>query len=304
MKKALLLIFFTSIISGSVFSQNWTEGFESNDSTSLPAGLSVYNRANFPIQPFTNWTVRDTGKVLPGVNAIRLSRSHTGLKAIGVSWYTGIDTNTGTSTVSDAWLVSKRIQVHSSSAIMTYWLAGGTPTLLDSLQIWISTVDSTPQSFTHYYETQVIGPGTWGEFTQFAVDFSSYVGQTVWVGFRYNMDVTTDGVFMHIDDVEVNNPIGIQNISTEIPQKYALKQNYPNPFNPVTNIEFSIAKTNQVNLIVFNSLGQVVSTLVNQELKPGTYKYDFNASGLPSGSYFYRLTAGDFVQTNKMILVK
>ncbi|KXK43973.1 MAG: peptidase S8/S53 subtilisin kexin sedolisin, partial [Chlorobi bacterium OLB5] len=83
------------------------------------------------------------------------------------------------------------------------------------------------------------------------------------------------------------------------------KQNYPNPFNPITNIEFSIAKTNDVSLIIYNSIGQQVATLVNQQLSPGTYKYDFNASGLPSGSYYYRLTAGDdYVKTNKMILVK
>ena len=97
--------------------------------------------------------------------------------------------------------------------------------------------------------------------------------------------------------------IGIQQISS-IVKEFKLSQNYPNPFNPTTNIEFSIAKTREVNLVIYNSIGQLVSTLVNQELKPGTYKYDFNASGLPSGSYYYRLTAGDFTKTNKMILVK
>jgi hypothetical protein len=59
-----------------------------------------------------------------------------------------------------------------------------------------------------------------------------------------------------------------------------------------------------VNLIVFNSLGQEVKTLVNQDLKAGSYKVDFNAGYLPSGVYYYRITAGDFVKTNKMILVK
>ncbi len=304
MKKILLFLFLILLVSGTVKAQNWTEGFEGNDSLSLPSGWSVYNRAGYPIAPFTNWTVRDTGKVLPGVNPIRRSRAYSGLKAIGVSWWSGVDTTTGNDSISDAWLVTKRIRVWSNSAFMSYWLAGGTPTLKDSLQIWVSTVDSTPQSFTHYIETLVMGPGTWGLFGQNIVDLSPYVGQTVWVGFRYKMDVSVDGVFMHIDNVETNNPIGIQQISSEVPQRFELKQNYPNPFNPVTNIEFSIAKTRDVNLVIYNSLGQLVATLVNQELKPGIYKYDFNASGLPSGSYYYRLTAGDFVRTNKMILVK
>ena len=168
----------------------------------------------------------------------------------------------------------------------------------------MSTNDSTPSGFTHYLET-ISDRGPYGIFEQYFIPLDDYIGQNVWIGFRYHTDCTTDGYFAQVDDFELTNPvIGITPISTEIPNQFELKQNYPNPFNPVTNIEFSVAKTRDVSLVIYNSLGQLVSTLVNQELKPGTYKYDFNASGLPSGSYYYRLTAGDFVKTNKMILVK
>ena len=302
MKKVFLILFITLLTSGSIYSQNWTEGFEGLDSLSLPAGWSKYNAASFPIDPMTNWTVRDSGSSLPGLQTAT-AKSHSGLKSCGVSWWSSIDTNGTTPTISNAWLVTKRIPVWAGGAFLSYWITGGSTSFLDSVQIWISTVDSTPSSFTHYIETLTL-QGPYGIFNQNFVPLDDYVGQTIWIGFRYYTDCSIDGYFVQVDDFELTNPIGITPISTEVPGTFELKQNYPNPFNPVTNIEFSIAKTNDVSLVVYNSLGQMVANLVNQELKPGTYKYDFNASRLPSGSYYYRLTAGDFVKTNKMILVK
>nr|HMT11188.1 choice-of-anchor J domain-containing protein [Ignavibacteria bacterium] len=265
---------------------------------------SRYNAAPFPIDPMTNWTVRDTGSSVPGLSTATV-KSHSGLKSCGVSWWSSIDTTGASSTTADAWLVTKRIKVWSASSYLSYWIAlgGGSLPYLDSVQIWVSTVDSTPSSFTHYIET-ISDRGPYGEFNQSFVPIGDYVGQTIWVGFRYNTDCTTDGYIGQIDDIEVDNPIGIQPISTEVPKRFELKQNYPNPFNPVTNIEFSIVKGGFVNLVIFNAIGQQVTTLVNQDLKAGSYKYDFNASGLPSGTYYYRLTSGEFTQTNKMILVK
>jgi hypothetical protein len=104
---------------------------------------------------------------------------------------------------------------------------------------------------------------------------------------------------------------GLSNPSTEIPEEYSLEQNYPNPFNPTTNIEFSIPKSGHVNLTIYDVMGREVETLVNYELKAGTYKADWSASKYPSGVYFYRiaihsdkLSSGEFVQTKKMILIK
>lgn len=89
-----------------------------------------------------------------------------------------------------------------------------------------------------------------------------------------------------------------------IPGDYYLEQNYPNPFNPVTNINFSIPKAGYVKLIVFDALGRQVAELVNEELNAGTYKADFDASHRSSGVYFYSITAGNFKETKKMILIK
>ena len=89
-----------------------------------------------------------------------------------------------------------------------------------------------------------------------------------------------------------------------IPQAYILNQNYPNPFNPNTNIEFSIPKSEFVTLKVYNMLAQEVATLVSETLHMGSYNYSWDAPQLASGVYLYKLQAGDFVETRKMILLK
>ena len=101
--------------------------------------------------------------------------------------------------------------------------------------------------------------------------------------------------------------VGINNISTAVPEKYSLSQNYPNPFNPTTKIRFEIQKDSEVKLVVYNSLGKEISTLVNKNLNAGTYETDFNGEGHSSGVYFYKLFISgekNFIETRKMILTK
>jgi len=116
--------------------------------------------------------------------------------------------------------------------------------------------------------------------------------------------------------------IGITPVSNEIPHEYKLYQNYPNPFNPVTTIQFSIpilrivdAAGGQlvphsmregvfISIKVYDIIGREVSELIDEQLTPGEYEVNFDAGNLPGGVYFYRLTAGDFIDSKKMILVK
>ncbi len=106
--------------------------------------------------------------------------------------------------------------------------------------------------------------------------------------------------------------IGIQNISTEIPPAYSLSQNYPNPFNPTTTIKFTIPKVSSphdlggdlVLLKVFDVSGREVETLINEQLQPGTYSTQWNASAYSSGVYFYKIESGDFSETKRMLLIK
>jgi hypothetical protein len=102
----------------------------------------------------------------------------------------------------------------------------------------------------------------------------------------------------------VSPGIGITPISNEVPAGFSLSQNYPNPFNPATKFQFQIAKLGNAMLVVYDMLGREVSTLVNQQLKPGTYEIDFEGSRFSSGVYFYRLISGDYSQTRKLIINK
>ncbi len=99
--------------------------------------------------------------------------------------------------------------------------------------------------------------------------------------------------------------VGISGNNTGVPRIYTLEQNYPNPFNPTTVISYGLPKSGQVKLVVYDILGQVVQTLVNNEFKEaGTYKINFYANNLASGVYFYKIDAGDFTSVKKMLLVK
>jgi hypothetical protein len=95
----------------------------------------------------------------------------------------------------------------------------------------------------------------------------------------------------------------VDQAGTAIPTEHALSQNYPNPFNPTTTIQFALPKSSRVSLKVVDDLGKEVATLVAQELGPGYFTVRWQAN-VPSGIYFYRLHAGEFVQTKKMILLK
>ena len=107
----------------------------------------------------------------------------------------------------------------------------------------------------------------------------------------------------------IRSTVGIKIVSLSVPDKFNLFQNYPNPFNPETKIKFSIPskvkrETSDVKLVIYDILGKEITTLVDQQLKPGTYEVTFDGSKLPGGVYFYRIKAGDFSGTKKMLMIK
>jgi len=104
--------------------------------------------------------------------------------------------------------------------------------------------------------------------------------------------------------IKYGDLVGISNYSNEIPAVFRLHQNYPNPFNPSTKIKFDLPGQSYVILSIFNSLGQEVLSRALGELSAATYQYDLNAEGLTSGIYYYRITAGHYFDTKKMVLVK
>jgi len=97
---------------------------------------------------------------------------------------------------------------------------------------------------------------------------------------------------------------GVRQTSRAIPEQFVLKQNYPNPFNPGTRIDFEMKNAAFATLRVYNLLGQVVATLLRERLEAGSYNVEFNGANLPSGVYLYKLTAGNYVQTRRMTLIR
>jgi hypothetical protein len=100
-----------------------------------------------------------------------------------------------------------------------------------------------------------------------------------------------------------SGPVSVEEDNV-IPANYSLAQNYPNPFNPSTTIKYSIPSASLVKIKVFNTIGQEMALLVNQEQSAGIYEVKFDATSLTSGIYFYRIEAGNFIETKKMILIK
>ncbi len=163
--------------------------------------------------------------------------------------------------------------------------------------------------------------------TGWAVNQTGYVYKTTNTGSLWTYSATP--VSIQLNTVRFINPLtgwavgvngtilkstnggvtGITQFTGLSPNKFSLSQNYPNPFNPQTKIKFDIpsnvkGQTSNVKLIIYDLLGREVTTLVNEELKPGTYEADWDASNFSSGVYFYKLVAGDFIETKKMVLMK
>ncbi len=132
-----------------------------------------------------------------------------------------------------------------------------------------------------------------------------------------------------IATIKYSQLVGIKIISNQMPEKFSLSQNYPNPFNPATKIKFEIARTplnppfvkggevrsrGFITLVIYDVLGREITTLVNEQLQPGTYEVEWpacrngssgrNASTYPSGVYFYKLQAGNYSETKKMLMIK
>jgi len=122
--------------------------------------------------------------------------------------------------------------------------------------------------------------------------------------------LTQQGVVTGKDDVAeaaiewINNSTSLRENNNELAFDYHLSDNYPNPFNPGTTILYQIPEQNFVTLKIFDVLGNKIATVIDEEKPAGSYKIEFNATGLPSGIYFYQLRAKEFVETRKMLLLK
>ncbi len=160
--------------------------------------------------------------------------------------------------------------------------------------------------------------GSWGFdsytpgqiYVEQGAELSAYVNRQIKLRFRVAAEGGDQRDGFYVDDIRVYGyttiTTDVNGTDTGLPVDFVLHQNYPNPFNPETSISFDLPKRSFVALELFNLLGQKVATAVQQELPAGTHSYRVGAetAGLSSGVYMYKLTAGDFVQTRKMVLLR
>ena len=171
--------------------------------------------------------------------------------------------------------------------------------------------DAATMKVTAYMNGSYVGfntrtatyPGTWPVDTlrcSFPQGFDSVVVHY----FMHPPTCQDYGVIYMADNMRVT-PLPVNVLSEgEIIEKYTLSQNYPNPFNPTTNIKFAIPKSSNVKIAVFDIAGKELEVLVDEQLKAGTYQLNWNASTHSSGVYFYKMQAGEYYSTMKMVLIK
>ncbi len=134
----------------------------------------------------------------------------------------------------------------------------------------------------------------------------STVGQASPIGIAEGQNFFIGSGFINIILAEGEDIVSAIELTENdlIPKEFSLQQNYPNPFNPTTTIKYQNPELTFVTLKIFNLLGEEIRTLVSEEKPAGKYELKFDGTALPSGIYFYRIQAGSFIETKKMILLK
>ena len=171
------------------------------------------------------------------------------------------------------------------------------------IEVWLDSLDSKSK----IAECNISNTGSWDTFSSFTAKMLTPVSgnHDVYLKFR---GTGFDKLFMlqwltFVGKTSPATSVG-ELKSGQIPGRFILDQNFPNPFNPMTTIEFRVSSVEFVSLKVYDVLGREISTLVNDVRQEGTHTLGWDASSLPSGVYFYRLRAGDFVETKKMMVAK
>ncbi len=252
------------------------------------------------------------------------------------AWSAGAPTGWSTDNVPGAdTVIWRTTDAHSGSyaveGVATSYLSAVIPPTLTLMMPWTSR----PSSFTGYYKyapvsgdtliiaavfaknSSAIGAGlvkltaAMASYTQFSIPIS------------YSSSVTPDstaiqigiipasgsssvhaGSLFKVDDVSYTGATGVSTDNAQTPLSYTLGQNYPNPFNPTTVIQYQLPASGQVSLKVYDELGREVAALVDTRENAGTYSVKFDGGNLASGVYFYRLSAGTYSETKKLLLIK
>ena len=237
--------------------------------------------------------INDNGAATSYAQIITLLKGQGLIDGIGVQCHDGEIENTDTSTL---------------KGNLVRLAATGLPIYISEMDLGNLNNSGTPDDNYQMQQYQKIFPMFW--------QFPAVKGITLW-GYKENemwaptssaylvrADGTARPALLWMATYIKNNPLAGVEIASNPPSAFSLEQNFPNPFNPSTNIRYSVARTSEVTLKVYDILGREVQTLVHTMQSPGLYTVTLNASKFASGVYFYQLTAGSFTQTKKLMLLK
>jgi hypothetical protein len=179
----------------------------------------------------------------------------------------------------------------------------GKETRADNIEARLYSNTSNIAIQNHYSIFSNIPAGDTVESAQayiFQISESIHMDTTIYL----TLDISSDDCHVWTDSIELNIVTAIDHSPLRIPTTYSLDQNYPNPFNPVTMINYQLPMINDVELSIYNLIGQKVATLVNERKQAGNHQVEWDAGDFASGIYYYRIKAGEFQDVKKMILLR
>ena len=294
-----------------------------SDVQNLPLGGGAVNFYDLTTNSPTSWSWSFPGgtpSTSTSQNPTGITYSATGAYTVSLTTTNGFGSNLKTivNYVRVAGVPMNPVTTISPASGITLLVSAQDPTLYQF--VWNSS--STSPTVKYFFKIKKIGPSAETLFLSnnngsdtvislrksfldsLATSFG-LTGDSVQCTWRASATNGLDTINSNPNLIKIRRvPVGINQISSLVPEKFELYNNYPNPFNPSTTIKFDIAKSQFVKLVVYNMLGEQVSSIVNQNLTPGSYSVDFDASSLSSGMYFYRIESQGFAQTRRMVLIK
>jgi hypothetical protein len=286
-----------------VFLDNWgTESFEANQFP--PPGWVKFTAANNVLA----WERMLAGQLPPGWNpgfGLEVTVPPGGGGAVALVTYDGVGPQ-----INDLWLVTPKIYNIQTTDSLIFWISKKAE-YIDSLDIRASRTANNNAAAFSILIAQLSFPATNGDSAwvrkAYRLNAPGIVnGDSLYFAFREHVaNNLVDGAIIQIDLVSgVGSSVLSTGISGLKTNTFSLAQNYPNPFNPNTTIYYNLPRSSDVKLVVYDVLGNEVTTLVNENKLGGTHKAEFYPGNLASGIYFYRITAGDYSEVRKMTLIK
>jgi hypothetical protein len=176
-----------------------------------------------------------------------------------------------------------------------------------SAKLMLISADSCFSMYSDYSEFGDIAPG---ELIDSNLDFALNINEICWadtihINLTYELEIESEGKLFWRDTSYIDTTVtDIMEEGIFIPDAFVLEKNFPNPFNPTTVIGYQLSAVSNVELSIYNILGEKVTTLVSEKQNAGHHQVEWNASGFASGVYYYRIEAGEFVDVKKMVLLR